>query len=73
MPHLIITIIWILVLIALFAAAYYLIVWVFQQLGWPLPSMALKCLAIALVLIAIAWVISAFLGAGPPLVLPGVR
>jgi hypothetical protein len=73
MVHLIITLIWILVLIALFAAAYYLIVWVFAQLGWPLPDMALKCLAVALVLVAIAWVIAALFGGSVALLPPALR
>jgi hypothetical protein len=64
MAHLIISILWILVAVALLVGLYYVIIWVFEQLGLPLPAMAVKIGFIVIGLLVLIWLISAIFGGG---------
>lgn len=70
MGQLIIDIIYVLIAIACVVGLYYLIVWVLEYLGIPVPMMVLRIVFLILALLILAWVVSIFIGGSPPLAFP---
>lgn len=62
MGQLIIDVIYVLIAIACVVGLYYLVVWVLDYLGIPVPAMVLKIVFLILALLILAWVVSIFLG-----------
>lgn len=74
MGQLIIDIIYVLITIACVVGLYYLVVWVLEYLGIPLPVMVLRIVFLIIALLILAWVVSIFLGGAAPMgVLPPMR
>lgn len=70
MGQLIIDVIYVLIAIACVVGLYYLVVWVLEYLGIPVPQMVLRVVFLILGLLILAWVVSIFIGGAPPVVLP---
>lgn len=64
MGELILQVIQILIAICCVVGLYYLVVWVLEYLGIPIPVMVLRIIFLILALIILAWVVSIFLGGG---------
>ncbi len=62
MGQLIIDVIYVLIAIACVVGLYYLIVWVLEYLGIPIPQMVLRIVFLILALLILAWVVSIFIG-----------
>jgi hypothetical protein len=73
LAELFIQIIYVLITICCVVGAYYLIVWVIEQLGIPVPAMVLKIIFLILGLLILAWVISIFAGGASIGFLPPMR
>ncbi len=61
---LIISILWILLAIVILVGVFWLVVWVFEQLGLPLPQKALHLALVALVILVLIWLLTALVGGG---------
>ena len=59
-----IAILWLLVGLCVVVGVYYVAVWVFAQLGIPIPAMALKIVLIIIGLIALIYLIGILSGGG---------
>lgn len=66
MGQLIIDVIYVLIAIAVIVGLYYLVVWVLDYLGIPIPMMVLRIVFLILGLLILAWVVSIFLGGSLP-------
>ena len=66
MGQLIIDIIYVLITIACVVGLYYLVVWVLEYLGIPIPVMVLRIVFLILALLILAWVVSIFIGGSAP-------
>lgn len=66
MGQLIIDVIYVLIAIACVVGLYYLVVWVLNYLGIPVPTMVLRIVFLILALLILAWVVSIFLGGSTP-------
>lgn len=66
MGQLIIDVIYVLIAIACVVGLYYLVVWVLNYLGIPVPTMVLRIVFLILALLILAWVVSIFLGGSMP-------
>lgn len=67
MGQMIIDIIYVLITIACVVGLYYLVVWVLEYLGIPIPVMVLRIVFLILALLILAWVVSIFLGGTAPM------
>jgi hypothetical protein len=63
----IIDVIYVLIAIACVVGLYYLVVWVLEYLGIPIPVMVLRIVFLILALLILAWVVSIFLGGSMPM------
>jgi len=66
MGQLIINVIYVLITIAAVVGLYYLVVWVLEYLGIPIPVMVLRIVFLIIALLILAWVVSLFLGGSLP-------
>lgn len=74
MGQLIIDVIYVLITIACVVGLYYLVIWVLEYLGIPIPMMVLRIVFLILALLILAWVVSIFLGGAAPIgALPTMR
>lgn len=62
MGQLIIDVIYVLIAIACVVGLYYLVIWVLDYLGIPVPTMVLRIVFLIIALLILAWVVSIFLG-----------
>jgi hypothetical protein len=65
--QLIIDIIYVLITIACVVGLYYLVVWVLEYLGIPIPMMVLRIVFLIIALLILAWVVSIFIGGSAPI------
>lgn len=73
MGQLIIDTIYVLIAIACVVGLYYLVIWVLDYLGIPVPQMVLRIVFLILGLLILAWVVSIFIGGSMPTALPPPR
>ena len=66
MGQLNIDVIYVLIAIACVVGLYYLVIWVLEYLGIPVPGMVLRIVFLILALLILAWVVSIFLGGSMP-------
>ena len=62
MGQIIINVIYVLITIACVVGLYYLVVWVLEYLGIPIPVMVLRIVFLIIALLILAWVVSIFIG-----------
>ncbi len=67
MGQMIIDIIYVLITIACVVGLYYLVVWVLEYLGIPIPVMVLRIVFLIVALLILAWVVSIFIGGSAPM------
>ena len=61
-----ISILWLLVGLCVIVGVYYVVIWVFGQLGIPIPAMAVKIVLIIIGLIGLIYLIRILFGGGAP-------
>ncbi len=64
---LVISLLWILLAVVLLVGVFWLVVWVLEQLGLPLPQKALHLALVAIVILVLIWLLSAIFGGGTAL------
>ncbi len=64
MLHLIISVLWFLVVLCLIVGAAWLVVWVLEQLGIPVPPMVMKIGLLIVVLLCIIYFLTLIAGGG---------
>lgn len=67
MPELLITVIWLLIYIAVAVGVVYLVFWVLDMLGVPIPERVKQVVWVIVVLLVILWIAQALLRGGPVL------
>jgi hypothetical protein len=73
MGELIIQVIYVLIAIACVVGLYYLVVWVLDYLGIPVPQMVLRIVFLIIALFILAWVVSIFVGGSTIGFMPPMR